>query len=300
MNRYRRRKFLSRPVPGWINGLLVFGSLAALIILEQQRPLRRRKTKESKLRRDGRNLAMAALSAAAISLVEKPVVEPLAHKVVQRGWGLLQRRRLPVALELGLTVILMDYTLFIWHYLTHQIPLLWRFHQSHHVDLDMDATTALRFHFGEMMLSTPWRAGQVLLIGASPLGLALWQTITTVAILCHHSNLRLPAIVERWLCRLIVTPRMHGIHHSIVPEEIGSNWSTIFTWPDYLHSTLRLNVPQGEITIGVAAYQDPEELTLGKIIALPLTADRPSWQLAGNGIPAREKLPPLPQTVLAS
>jgi sterol desaturase/sphingolipid hydroxylase (fatty acid hydroxylase superfamily) len=151
-----------------------------------------------------------------------------------------------------------------------------------------------------MMLSTPWRAGQVLLVGASPLGLALWQTITTVEILFHHSNVRLPANIERWLCRLIVTPRMHGVHHSIVPEETGSNWSTIFTWPDSLHRTLRLNVPQREITIGVAGFQDPAELTLGKIIALPLTADRPSWQLAGHGRPVREALPPLPRTALAS
>ncbi|MDA8163752.1 MAG: sterol desaturase family protein [Desulfobacteraceae bacterium] len=301
MDRERRKQILSRRVPGWISGLLVLGSLGALLLLERRRPLRERKTGESKLRRDGRNLAMAALSAAAIGLVEKPVVEPLAHKVVDRRWGLLQRRPLPVPLELFLTIALLDYTLYIWHVLTHKVPLLWRFHQSHHVDLDMDATTAVRFHFGEMVLSAPWRAAQVLLIGSSPLGLALWQTITTVEILFHHSNTRLPAGFERYLGKLIVTPRMHGIHHSIVREETDSNWSTIFTWPDALHRTLRLNVPQREITIGVAAYQDPAELTLGKIIALPLTASRPSWRLVDDGTPVRRpaELPNLPRTALA-
>ncbi|MEJ2034381.1 MAG: sterol desaturase family protein [Deltaproteobacteria bacterium] len=300
MNRFRRRKFLSKPVPTWLNGLLVIGSLATLVYFELQRPLRLRKTQESKLRRDARNFAIAGLSAVAVSLVEKPLAEPIAHRAIRRRRGLLQRRRLPVALELALTVALLDYTLYLWHVLTHKVPLLWRFHQAHHVDLDMDATTAIRFHFGEMILSTPWRAVQVRLIGASPLGLALWQTITLIEILFHHSNVRLPAEVERLLCRLIVTPRMHGIHHSIVQEETDSNWSTIFSWPDYLHGTLRLNVPQGEITIGVAGFQDSAELTFGKVLALPLTANRPSWQLVEDGKPVRKELPPLPETALAS
>ena len=90
-------------------------------------------------------------------------------------------------------------------------------------------------------------------------------------ILFHHSNVRLPAGFERWLCRVIVTPRMHGIHHSIVREETDSNWSTIFSWPDYVHGTLKLNVPQDEITIGVPAFQNPEELTIGKLVQMPFT-----------------------------
>lgn len=299
MNRYRRRKLLSKPVPGWVNGLLVVGSLATLLFFERKRPLRQRKTRESKLRRDLRNLAMAGLSTTAISLAETPLVEPLARNVLHRRQGLLQRFRLPVGLELALTVALLDYTLYIWHVLTHKLPLLWRFHQAHHVDLDMDATTATRFHFGEMALSAPWRAAQVRLFGVSPFGLSLWQTLTLVEILFHHANVRLPARFERLLCRLIVTPRMHGIHHSIVHAETDSNWSTIFSWPDRLHGTLRLNVPQGQITIGVAGFQDPAELTLGRVLALPFTANRPSWQAAAGGEPVREELPPLPQTVLA-
>src|SRR6266567_1640233 len=111
-------------------------------------------------------------------------------------------------------------------------------------------------------------------------------------IMFHHSNLRLPLGVERRLCRLVVTPRMHGIHHSIVKNETDSNWSTIFTWPDYLHGTLRLNVPQEKITIGVAAYQDPSELTLGRVLALPFGPER-HWNE-----PRREPLA-IPLTTLA-
>src|SRR5207237_867440 len=101
----------------------------------------------------------------------------------------------------------------------------------------------------EMVLSVPWRMLQVVVIGASPLSLSAWQTATVVAILFHHSNIELPIHIERWLCRLFMTPRMHGIHHSIVEQETNSNWSTIFAWPDYLHGTYRLNVPQNEVTI---------------------------------------------------
>jgi sterol desaturase/sphingolipid hydroxylase (fatty acid hydroxylase superfamily) len=102
---------------------------------------------------------------------------------------------------------------------------LWRFHQVHHVDLDMDASTAIRFHFGEITISIIWRAGQVLLIGATPLSLSVWQTLLLMSVMFHHSNVELPWRIERWLSLLIVTPRMHGIHHSIVHRETNSNFS---------------------------------------------------------------------------
>jgi sterol desaturase/sphingolipid hydroxylase (fatty acid hydroxylase superfamily) len=157
---------------------------------------------------------------------------------------LLPRLRLPSLVETALAVLLLDYTLYIWHVLTHKVPLLWRLHRVHHSDLDLSASTALRFHFVEMIVSAPWRAAQVVLIGVSPRQLSLWQTLTTMAILFHHSNTRLPLAIERALARVVVTPRMHGIHHSIVERETDSNWGTIFSLPDYLHRTVRLNVPQ--------------------------------------------------------
>src|SRR5947209_1029014 len=166
----------NRKVPGWLSLLLVGGAFAGLLWLERRRPLRR--AVEPKPRREGRNLAVAALSAAAIQLAEKPVVGPLAEAVERRRWGLLKRLNLPTWLEVPLGVILMDYTLYLWHILVHKVPLLWQFHQVHHVDLDLDASTAVRFHFGEMVLSVPWRAAQVVVIGVTPLALSAWQTLT--------------------------------------------------------------------------------------------------------------------------
>jgi len=292
-----RDEWMSRELPSWLNGLLIIGTVAAVVYSELKRPLR--EPRQDKLRRDLRNAALSLTTAATISLTEKPLTGPLSQAVVRNRWGLLKMRRLPVGLELFLSVALLDYTLYLWHYLTHKVPFLWRFHQVHHVDLDLDASTALRFHALEMAFSVPWRAAQVLLFGISPKGLSLWQTLTLMEILFHHSNIRLPAGFEHRLCRLIVTPRMHGIHHSIVREETDSNWSTIFSWPDYVHGTLRLNVPQEKITIGVPAYQNPDELTFGSLMKMPFTAKRPSWKLVENGKPERKEPLPLPRTTLA-
>lgn len=279
---------MSRELPSWLSALLIFGTVATVVYLEIKRPLRR--MRQDKATRDIRNVFMSLTTAATISLTEKPITAPLSRAVEHHGFGLLKLRRLPVWAELVLSVVLLDYTLYIWHYLTHKVPLLWRFHLAHHVDLDLDASTALRFHAGEMLLSVPWRAAQVAVLGISPLGLALWQTLTLMEILFHHSNMRLPYEVERRLCRLIVTPRVHGIHHSVVREETDSNWATIFSWPDYLHGTSRLNVPQDSITIGVEAYQNPEELTVGKILQLPFAVDRLNRETPDKHKPHRAEI----------
>ncbi len=286
----------SNRVPGWLTGLLVGGTFITLLWLERRRPLR--PSVEQKAGREGRNLAVAALSAAAIQVAEKPVTGPLTALVERRRWGLLKRLPLPAWLEVPLAVALLDYTLYLWHVLVHQVPFLWRFHLPHHADLDLDASTALRFHFGEMVLSVPWRAAQVLTLGVSPLSLSVWQTATLLEILFHHSNVELPVEVERWLSRLIVTPRMHGIHHSMVPEETASNWSSGLTLWDWLHGTLRLNVPQEEITIGVPAYRDPREVTLPQVLAMPFEEQRDSWRLPGDGTPSRPPTPVEPGHLL--
>jgi sterol desaturase/sphingolipid hydroxylase (fatty acid hydroxylase superfamily) len=278
----------SRTLRPWLRGLLIGGAYLGLLWLERCRPLRR--AVEPKARRNARNLAVAALSAAAIQLAEAPVTRPLTALVERRRRGLLQRIPLPGWLEVALAVGLLDYTLYLWHVLVHEVPWLWRFHQPHHVDLDLDASTALRFHFGEMVASVPWRAGQVLLIGVSPLALSVWQTAALVEILFHHSNVDLPIGVERCLCRLVVTPRLHGIHHSIVPEETGSNWSSGLTLWDWLHGTLRLDVRQDAITIGVPAYREPEEVTLPNVLAMPFRPKGDSWRLPGDGRPSRPSL----------
>ena len=188
--------------------------------------------------------------------------------------------RLPKWLETVLAVVLLDYTLYVWHVLTHRVGFLWRFHIVHHADLDMDASTAVRFHIGELVISIAWRASQVLLIGVSARQLDLWQKLTIAAILFHHSNVCLPIDIERRLVKAVVTPRMHGTHHSTVRDEADSNWSTILSVWDRLHSTLRLDVAQDEIEIGVPGFRSARALGLRRLFAMPLTASSTDLQLS--------------------
>lgn len=256
---------------------LALAGLGAFLWLENRRPLRR--AVESKPVRSGRNLAVAAIAAAALQIFEKPVAAPLAKLVQRRNLGLLKIIHLPKWFEIGLAVVLMDYTLYLWHVLTHKVPFLWRFHLVHHVDLDLDASTALRFHFGELIISVLWRSAQILVIGVSPASFAAWQAFLFPSILFHHSNVRLPRGLEKTLQNFIVTPRLHGIHHSIVQAETDSNWSSGLSVWDRIHGTFRADIPQKKITIGVPAYQNPQRIVLTEILRLPFEKQRNDWQL---------------------
>jgi sterol desaturase/sphingolipid hydroxylase (fatty acid hydroxylase superfamily) len=251
----------------WLMPMLVAGTFGALTWFEVHRPLRRQT--ESKLRREARNFSVAGLGAVAIQLCLAPVIHPLTTQVAERRLGLIPHLAVPRSLQVIAALLLMDYTYYIWHVLMHKVPLLWRFHLVHHVDLDLDASTALRFHFGELFLTIPLQAVQVTLIGLDPQLYSIWQMAFIVAIMFHHSAVRLPIAFERCLCTVLVTPRMHGIHHSVVDDEVNSNWSSGLNVWDRLHGTLRLNVSQDRITIGVPGYLQPESVTLGKILALP-------------------------------
>jgi sterol desaturase/sphingolipid hydroxylase (fatty acid hydroxylase superfamily) len=163
----------------------------------------------------------------------------------------------------------MDYTLYWWHILLHRVALLWRCHRAHHADLDLDASTAARFQFTEFVLSIPWRAAQVVLIGATPRTLDLWAKLTLAEVAFHHSNTRLPFALEKVLRGVVMTPRLHGIHHSTVGEERDSNFSSGLTLWDYLHGTIRTGMPQGAITIGLESDRDRRQVSVGKVLLLP-------------------------------
>lgn len=245
--------------------VVVAGALVAIELVRPLRPSRR----EPKRRRMERNAVVAALGAATVQLCEQPLVVPLARLVERRRWGVLGRLPIPRALRTLVVLAALDYTLYLWHVLAHRVPALWRFHAVHHADLDMDASTAIRFHFGELAVSVPWRAAQVLLLGVGPRELTLWQRLTLISVLFHHSNVRIPERVERWMGLLVVTPRMHGIHHSRVAAERDANWSSGLSAWDRLHGTLRLEPPQAAITLGVAGFDDPADVTLPKLLAAP-------------------------------
>ena len=149
------------------------------------------------------------------------------------------------------------------------MPFLWRFHAVHHIDLDLDSTTGWRFHFGELTMAAGFRAAQILLLGVDREVLRLWQQMLVLSVVFHHSNLELPIAIERRLARVIVTPRVHGIHHSTRADETDSNYSSLLSCWDRLHRSLRLNVPQASITIGVPGFDRASEVTLAASLTLP-------------------------------
>lgn len=251
----------------WLGGILIVGTFAVLTFIEKKRPLR--KQIEPKWLNASRDLLIASTAGLAVNFLESPVTEKLTKFVETKNFGLLKIVRLPRILETVLAIILLDYTLYLWHVLTHKVSFLWRFHKIHHADLDLTAATAVRFHFGEISISILFRAGQILLIGVSPNALKIWQNLLFLSIFFHHSNIKLSEKFEKHLQKIITTPRLHGIHHSEKESEMNSNWSSGLTVWDLFHGTFRDDVSQNEIIIGVKEFQKPEQISAAKMLTEP-------------------------------
>jgi sterol desaturase/sphingolipid hydroxylase (fatty acid hydroxylase superfamily) len=278
----------------WITLAAVAGIFFFFLVLETRFPLRR--AVENKLRRLARNFTIAGLGLATVEILQTPVLVPISSWAVRNEIGLLSLVPLPGWAGVLATILLLDYTLWFWHWINHRVSFFWRFHRVHHVDRDLDTSTGIRFHFGELGLSVLFRAVQIVAIGADPVGVGIYQLLLFASVVFHHSNTRLSVGVERWLVRLVVTPRMHGIHHSDYRNETNSNWSSLLSAWDYLHRTVRLDVPQAAITIGVPAYHRPECVTLGKVLALPFREQREDWRRPDGAQPDRP--PPGPDPTL--
>jgi sterol desaturase/sphingolipid hydroxylase (fatty acid hydroxylase superfamily) len=281
------------PLMDYVGRPLLACILLALLVLQWRFPLRRQYF--SIVHRLVRNFVLSIPGFAIVRLAMLPIPISVAMWAQQNHIGLLNWLALPSWAVFIATFLLMDYAYWWWHYAMHMVPFFWRFHNVHHTDLDLDVSTAARFHFGEMILSIGFLSLAVVVFGVTPIMLAIFFIAFEAAVLFHHSNWRLPIKLERILNLIVVTPRMHGIHHSIVQRETNSNWGTIFCWWDKLHRTLRRDIPQNEITVGVAAYRDEHELTVGKLMALPFREQRP-WRLPNGEQPDR---PPQPADQLA-
>ena len=258
-------------------GIAVLAGFGALLfVLERAVPLR--EAKRALLGRLVVNLAFSALAFGAAVLLVRPAVEASLGRVTEGPFGLMHLLALPAALGAVLAFLLMDLSFYYWHLLNHRVPLLWRFHNVHHIDPDLDVSTALRFHFGEVAFSAGFRLVQVLLLGISGWTYLVYELTFQANTLFHHTNLRLPIRLERILNRVLVTPRMHGIHHSQVERETNSNYGVVFPWWDRLHRTLGLNVPQSAITIGVPGYAEPDDNRLWHALGLPFRKQRDYWR----------------------
>lgn len=201
----------------------------------------------------------------------------MLHWTKQQSFGLVHLLELPSLVKFAIDFLLLDLSFYYWHRANHRFRFLWRFHNAHHIDPDLDVSTGFRFHFGEIAFSAIFRIVQVGLIGVSFTTFAIYELIFQANTLFHHSNVQLPLQLERWLNIILVTPRMHGIHHSQVPEESNSNYSVVFPWWDRLHQTLRLNVPASEIAIRIPAYTQSEDNKILNILSMPFKKQRNYW-----------------------
>ncbi len=271
-------------LPLFITSLALVAVFLLLLALEAGFPLRQRS--RPRRRRLPVNFALTA-GVMTAGLLVRPLALAASFWAVNRNFGLLHLISLPAPVAILLGLVLMDLTFYWWHRANHRFFLLWRFHGIHHLDPDLDVTTATRFHFGEVLYSTGFRVLQVGLLGVDPFTYLVYEAAYQAANMFQHANLRLPLPLERALNKILVTPRMHGIHHSVVSAEVGSNFSVVFRWWDALHRTLRLHIPQQDIIIGVAGYLSPEANRLWPLVILPLRFSKSYWLWPDGTEPTR-------------
>lgn len=269
-------------------GLILGGLFLFLLFLQWKWPLRRQHF--SVLRRIARNLFFSApgLALARISLVPIPIVASVWAS--NHGIGLLHwLPGLPPLVAVPLGVLLMDYAYWVaCGAAPHPVPLALPQCASLRPRYGCEHRDSFSSRRGDLFRALPRHC--VIVFGIDLWALVVFEMLFETANFFEHSNWRLPLPLERFLNLILVTPRMHGIHHSIVQRETNSNWGTIFSWWDSLHRTLRRDIPQDAITIGVAAYRDENELTFGRLFVLPFRAPRP-WQLPDGNIPERDARP---------
>ena len=189
--------------------------------------------------------------------------------VTTEGWGLLYQLHLAPVSQVVASVILLDLFAYGIHRLYHRVPFLWRFHRAHHSDLDMDATTSIRFHLGEVVMTTGLKGLSVWALGVSPIGFIISETLTFVAGLFSHGNVRLPVSLELRLRLAIVTPTMHWIHHSCRPAEHNTNLGAVFSGWDRLFGTYFMGVAQHEIHFGLDEYPTLGDVSLLRFSRMP-------------------------------
>ena len=201
------------------------------------------------------------------------VVAVAANWAEQNQFGLFNNVDLPWWLETGLAFIILDFAVWLQHLALHRVPLLWRAHSVHHSDRDLDATTALRFHPFELIVSTLYKSAWVALLGVPVFVALVFELWLNANALFNHSNIRLPGSVDRWLRRILVTPDMHLVHHSTLVDEQRHNFGFALTIWDRLFGTYASESAAGRDgqTIGIAEFTDDRPAKFGWSMKQPLT-----------------------------
>lgn len=229
-------------------GILVPAALAGFLLLERLFPVTRI---VHGLRQIGRNLSLAGLNAVLSWLVVVPVSALASHWAPDwrpawwSGWP-----------GLGLDLLILDCWIYWWHRANHRLPFLWRFHEVHHLDETLDATSALRFHFGEVLMSSLVRAALIWVMDMPITSVVVFETLLALLTMFHHSNLRLPAGLEGVLSHLIVTPSIHWVHHHAIRADTDSNYAAGLSVWDRLFGSRSTTRRSADMPIGVEGRRD--------------------------------------------
>jgi sterol desaturase/sphingolipid hydroxylase (fatty acid hydroxylase superfamily) len=250
--------------------LLIFlGALLFFLILELLVPYRSNSV--SKFKRWINNLSMTLFNSIIITLIFSAAIVNTALYAQSQQLGLLNILEIPTWLKVLVTVAFMDLIIYIWHLLNHEMPFLWRFHRVHHSDLNMDVSTATRFHVVELVISAVIKISIIFFLGAGPLGVMIFEGTLVLCAQFSHSSLKVPRWFETLYWILFVPPSMHRIHHSVVIKERDTNYGTIFSFWDRILGTLLTRVNQDKIRIGIGAYAKPEKLNFHQLLVMPFT-----------------------------
>ncbi len=236
---------------------------------------RRRSLTTSKKVRWFNNLGITSIDALLVRLVFPVLAVNMAIKAQQSGWGLLNNFDLPYGLKFVIGIVALDLTIYLQHVMFHAIPTLWRLHMVHHADLDYDMTTGLRFHPIEVMLSMGIKIAVVAALGPPAIAVFVFEILLNGLAMFNHGNIHLPLKIDRILRRLVVTPDMHRVHHSVIIRETNSNYGFNLPWWDRLFGTYCDQPAKGHdgMTIGLSQFRDPKKLTLPWLLVLPFIGD---------------------------
>lgn len=248
---------------------IFFGLLATLLVLERLRP---RRTFDARHRlRWPANFGLVITDTAMLWLIPVATVGA-AFRAQAHGWGLFNLIELPAWSELLLSWLLLDGAIYWQHRLLHTIRALWPLHRVHHSDIEFDASSGVRFHPAEILLSVVFKSTVVIALGAPPIAVLLLETTVNALALFNHSNVRLPDWLDRALRLLIATPDVHRVHHSVHRDETDSNYATTLTIWDHLFGSYRRAPRDGHerMRIGLDQFRDEREQKLGPLLSQPL------------------------------
>ena len=271
-----------------VQTFIAAGGLVLLWALESWRPFM--PGRESRLRHATCNLTLALMNAAVLTLLAGPFVVKVAGWAASQEFGLLRLVTLPAAASTLLAVLLLDGWMYLWHRANHQLPLLWRFHQVHHTDPELDVTSAVRFHTGEILISATLRLALIPLLGVSLWQVLLYDALLLPVIEFHHSNVRLPERWDRPLRAVIVSPALHRVHHSRIRIETDSNFASIFSFWDKLGGTFRLRDDGTKVRYGLEGRDAEAGQRLPGLLRMPFST-RPTHsatELAADSLISRK------------